>query len=467
VIDISSFKGLTQDSRAVKDGYLFAAFPGAISDGRDFIADAIKRGATAILSSEDAQLPDGVRNVELIVDPNPRKIFAKLAAEFYGRQPEHIVAVTGTNGKTSVVTFVEQLWTAAGFKASSLGTLKGALTTPDPVALHVSLSGLAEADVTHVAIEASSHGLDQYRLDGVNIGAAGFTNLSHDHLDYHENMDAYFDAKVRLFSELVNSEGCAVLNADIPQFERLEKLAVERGLKALSYGRNGKDLKVISLTPTANGQELELGVLGVHKDIILPLVGEFQAMNVLCALGLVVAQNPKNKRIYIDALERIQGAQGRLQLIPEHKKGAVYVDYAHTPDALENVLKALRPHTDGRLVCVFGCGGDRDQTKRPVMGAIASKYADDVIVTDDNPRGEDPAEIRAQILSTAGDAQEIGDRRDAIRRAVQNLNKGDVLVIAGKGHEQGQIFADHTEHFDDAEEAREAIALMNKSIKGD
>ncbi len=486
MIDVAALKGLTQDSRAVKEGYLFAAFSGTKSDGRDFIPMAIEHGATVILAVEGTQLPEGSKDVELITDENPRHAFAKLAAEFYGKQPEHIVAVTGTNGKTSTALFVQQLWQAAGYKAASLGTLgvraqlgdekiiqSGSMTTPDPVALHAGLADLAAAGVTHLAIEASSHGLDQYRLDGLEIEAAGFTNLTHDHLDYHGNLDAYFAAKARLFSEILPAKSesgpqraqWAHLNADSAMFGQLESVCLDAGLKVMSYGHKGKDLKIISIKPTAHGQECELEILGTHKDITLPLVGEFQVMNALCALGLAIAQGPENKATYIEALGKIEGAPGRLQLVVGHPKdAAVYVDFAHTPDALEHVLKALRPHTAGKLVCVFGCGGDRDKSKRPVMGEISNTYADTVIVTDDNPRGENPADIRAQILAAATGAQEIGDRRAAIRKTIQELSEGDVLVIAGKGHEQGQVFADHTDHFDDVEEAQKVIKELTESI---
>lgn len=463
MVDISSLKGVTQDSRQVKRGYLFAALPGTKVDGRDYIQAAIDHGATAVLAPEGVGLPDGVSGVELITDANPRKKLAEIASEFYARQPENIIAVTGTNGKTSVVTFAEQLMKAAGHKATSLGTLKGKMTTPDPVSLHAELADLSAAGITHLALEASSHGLDQYRLDGVKIKAAGFTNLSHDHLDYHDTMEAYFAAKSRLFSEVLPSGAHAHINADLEQSEALVKICEERRLNITTYGRKGKEFKILDVKPLAHGQRVELGILGVHKDITLPLVGEFQVMNALCALGLVIAQDPDHRTQYIQAMEKLEGAAGRLQLVPNHPKGAVYVDYAHTPDALENVLKALKPHTEGKLVCVFGCGGDRDKAKRPVMGSIASTYADTVIVTDDNPRGENPADIRAQILATAGHAQEIDDRRQAIGTAIQKLDVGDVLIIAGKGHEQGQIFADHTDPFDDVSEAKQAIESLNQN----
>ena len=475
---LQNVKGLTADSRKVKEGYLFAALPGVNADGRDFISVAIEQGATHILLQKETSLhgssaqsqddhthkacDDGVAYI--YVD-NPRRAFAKLAAAFYHNQPETIAAVTGTNGKTSVVTFTEQLWQAANHKASSLGTLKGNLTTPDPVALHAELSKLAKDGVSHVAVETSSHGLDQYRADGMHINVAGFTNLSHDHLDYHGTFEKYLAAKSRLFSEVLSENGTAVLNADIPEFEKLKTICDTRGIKILTYGHKAKDLKIISAAPTAHGQKLELGIFGKHTDLELPLVGEFQIMNALCALGLCIATDPKNKMKYIDALKTLKGARGRLQLVSDHpKNAAVYVDYAHTPDALENVLKALRPHTKGKLVCIFGCGGDRDKAKRPVMGKIANTYSDMPIITDDNPRSEDPASIRDAIQEAAPNAIQIASRKEAIHSAIQSLNSGDVLLIAGKGHEQGQVFADRTDPFDDVTEAQIAIQnLINEN----
>ena len=458
MVDVSTLKGITQDSRQVKKGYLFAALPGSKADGRDYIEAAIAHGATAILAPEGTEIA-GHGDVELLTDINPQHAFAVLAAEFYGRQPEHVVCVTGTNGKTSVVTFAEQLWAAVGYKATSIGTLKGKMTTPDPVTLHAELADLSSAGITHLAMEASSHGIHQHRMDGVKIEAAGFTNLTHDHLDYHKDMDAYFEAKARLFSEMLPDDGVAVLNADDVVFEKLKAKCEARGLKVLSYGQNGKDFKVLSIKPTAHGQVCELGVMGAHKDITLPLVGEFQLMNALCALGLVVAHDPSKKTQFLNALERLQGARGRVQLVPGHPKGAVYVDYAHTPDALSHVLEALRPHTKGRLICAFGCGGDRDKAKRSVMGEVAARLSDLVVVTDDNPRSESPEDIRAAVPQ----AVEIGGRREAIRYGVGTLEDGDVFLIAGKGHEQGQIFKHRTEPFDDVEEAEIAIKSINES----
>ena len=352
-------------------------------------------------------------------------------------------------------------------RAASLGTLglhgagidrSGSMTTPDTVTLHAELAELAKAKIDHLAVEVSSHGLDQYRLDGMKITVAGFTNLTRDHLDYHADMDEYFTAKARLFSEVLDEKGAAVLNADVPKFTALKALCDARGLRVISYGSQGRDLKITKRVPTGSGQNLSLEIFGKAHEVSLPLVGEFQAMNALCALGMVLAENESRLSDILKALENIKGAPGRLQYVSGHSRGAaIYVDYAHTPDALENVLKALRPHTQNKLVCLFGCGGDRDKGKRPVMGKIASLYADAVIVTDDNPRSEEPAQIRSEILAGAKGATEISGRREAIQTAVQKLEAGDVLVVAGKGHEQGQIFKTHTDPFDDVTEVKAAI----------
>lgn len=478
---ISTLKGVTQDSRAVKNGYLYAAFPGKKVDGRDYIADAIMHGAKIILVPEDKNTPSlhglSVQSMDevdythkacndepvIISSPNPRKAFAHIVAGFYAQQPTRIVAVTGTNGKTSIVHFAQQLWEKAGLKASSLGTLQGGMTTPSPAHLHANLADLNAAGVTHLALEASSHGLDQYRLDGVEIKAAGFTNLSRDHLDYHKDMEEYFTAKARLFSEVMKPGGTAVLNADTPEGQKLAEISKSAGHTIWTYGFKGKDLKIISCEPVGQGQKLTLEIFGKHYDLTLPLVGKFQAMNALCALGLVLAEKGRDQDQLVKFLESLKGAPGRLQFVGGHpKNAAVYVDYAHTPDALENVLNALRPHTHGKLICVFGCGGDRDKGKRPVMGEIAAKLADQAIVTDDNPRGEDPSSIRAAILQGAKTATEIADRRKAIQHTISNLEKGDVLLVAGKGHEQGQIFADRTDPFDDVTEVQTAIRNLSQ-----
>jgi UDP-N-acetylmuramoyl-L-alanyl-D-glutamate--2,6-diaminopimelate ligase len=462
--DINQINGLTQDSRRVEQGFLFAAIKGEKSDGHDYIQTAIHNGATHILASEGTDVPDGIT---LITDKNPRQKFAEIAAAFYRTQPESIAAVTGTNGKTSIVSFVEQLWRAAGHKATSLGTLNGNMTTLETVALHQELAAQVAKGTTHLAMEASSHGLDQCRLHGARVNVAGFTNLSRDHLDYHGDMNGYLAGKLKLFSEVLESGGTAVLNADIPEFVHLKAACEARNIRIIDYGTKARAITLRSSTPLAHGQTLELEIFGRPHTIILPLVGGFQAMNALCALGMVLAGDMDAEDIDVKALEHIEGAKGRLQAVTGHPQGAgIYVDYAHTPDALENVLSALRPHTQGQLYCIMGCGGDRDTGKRPLMGEISTRLADVTIVTDDNPRSEDPSAIRADILKAAPNAIEIGDRAQAIAHAIEMLQKGDVLVIAGKGHEQGQTFKDHTAPFDDVEQAQKSLQTLHKNSNG-
>jgi UDP-N-acetylmuramoyl-L-alanyl-D-glutamate--2,6-diaminopimelate ligase len=460
-------RGLTADSRAVQPGFLFAALPGSRADGRNFIDDALARGAIAVLAPAGTARPAGHDNVALIEDENPRRRLAQMAARFYERQPANIAAVTGTSGKTSVVSFTRQLWTLLGHRAASLGTLgivtpegeqPGALTTPDPVQLHRDLAALADAGIAHLAIEASSHGLEQYRLDGLRLRAAAFTNLSRDHLDYHPDMAAYFKAKRRLFCSLLPAGGTAVLNADAPEYEILRDLCRACAQPIIAYGRTGADLRLVDARPHGTGQHLSLHINGRDVEIDFPVAGAFQAMNLLAALGLVMAGGIEAARL-VPLVGRLQGVPGRMELVAHHRNGApVYVDYAHKPHALETVLTALRPHTAGRLIVAFGCGGDRDRGKRPEMGAIATRLADVTIVTDDNPRGEDPAAIRAGILAAAPGAIEIGDRAEAIRRAVAMLEPSDLLVVAGKGHETGQTIAGKTHPFDDSAVARAAVA---------
>ncbi len=468
-------RGLTADSRAVESGFLFAALPGIKVDGKMFISDAVKRGATVLLI-DDAQSLTALHReypgVSVVVDPNPRLRLALMAARFYAPQPKTIAAVTGTNGKTSVAAFTRQIWQRVGHPAASLGTLGlvgpdfergGALTTPDPVTLHRELQALARRDIDHVAVEASSHGLDQFRLDGLDIAAAAFTNLSRDHLDYHRTMEAYLAAKARLFGEVMPRGRAAVLNADTPEFESLARLCRSRSHTIYAYGTGVRtELRLLAARPGAAGQELDLKVLGRSYTVALPLVGRFQAMNALAALGLALATGAERDAA-VAALGGLAGAPGRMQHVATSPSGApIYVDYAHTPDALENVLTALRPHCRGRLIVVFGAGGDRDAGKRAVMGEVATRLADVVIVTDDNPRSEDPALIRRSILAAAPGAVEIGDRGDAIARAIEMLQPGDLLVIAGKGHERGQIVGDVTHPFDDAEVARGAAGLHTR-----
>jgi UDP-N-acetylmuramoyl-L-alanyl-D-glutamate--2,6-diaminopimelate ligase len=454
--------GLTADSRAVAPGFLFAAIPGTKADGRRFIGPALDAGAAAVLAPEGTALPRET-SAALVEARNVRAALARMAAAFYGAQPETMAAVTGTNGKTSVAHFTRQLWTLLGHRAASLGTLglmlpdgttRPSLTTPDPVTLHADLAALAADGVDHAVMEASSHGLEQSRLDGVRLRAAGFTNLSRDHLDYHGTEEAYFAAKRRLFSELLPDDGVAVLNADVPQFAALA--AATKG-EVISYGRAGDTLRILKAEPSETGMDLALSVYGEPIDVELALAGAFQSWNALCAAGLVLACGGDADAV-MSALPRLEGVPGRLQPAGRAASGApVYVDYAHTPDGLETVLRALRPHTSARLVAVFGCGGDRDRGKRPMMGAIGARLADVAIVTDDNPRSEDPASIRAEIMAAAPGATEIGDREAAIRHAVGLLAAGDVLVVAGKGHETGQIVGDTVRPFDDVAVCRAAL----------
>ncbi|MGE0259120.1 MAG: UDP-N-acetylmuramoyl-L-alanyl-D-glutamate--2,6-diaminopimelate ligase [Alphaproteobacteria bacterium] len=466
--------GLSADSRRVEPGFLFAALRGTNIDGRAFAGEAAARGAVAILTDDpDALALDAEtrRRVALVIDPNPQRRLALLAARFYGRQPKTVAAVTGTNGKTSVAHFTREIWTALGHKAASLGTLglvspegrrPGALTTPDPVALHRDLAELAASGIDHVAIEASSHGLAQYRLDGMSASAAAFTNLTRDHLDYHGDMGSYRAAKWRLFANLLRPDGTAVLNADSPECGGLAALCEGRGIHVVRYGREAdSELRIAELAPLSSGQHVRLEVFGERAEIDLPLVGEFQALNVLAALGLAIATGAEPGEA-VSVLPRLGGVPGRMQFIGTTRGeagsgAAVFVDYAHTPDALATVLKALRPHAARRLAVVFGAGGDRDRGKRPMMGRVAADLADLVYVTDDNPRGEDPAEIRRAIREAAPGALEIGDRRAAIATAIAELGRDDVLVIAGKGHETGQIVAGEVLPFDDAAVAREAL----------
>jgi len=475
VIEDREIRGLTADSRAVERGFLFAALPGSRHDGRAFIAEAVACGAVAVLAPQGTALPEGAGAAALVADDNPRRRLALMAARFYEVQPRSIAAVTGTNGKTSVASFTRQIWRRLGYRAASLGTLglvparpdaPKSLTTPDPVELHRCLAALAQDGIDHLAMEASSHGLDQHRLDGVRVTAAAFTNVTRDHLDYHGSMAAYLAAKRRLFAELLAADGTAVLNADDPAAAALAEACAARGPRVMTYGSRGRDLRLLRQEPTQDGQRLTLEIDGRRHEVSLLLAGTFQAANVLAALGLVLAtgaQTPGTLDHALDVLGGLEGVPGRLESVGRTPRGAeVYVDYAHTPDALQTVLQALRPHTAGRLHVVVGCGGDRDPGKRPMMGEIAARLADAVIVTDDNPRSEDPAAIRRAILAAAPQAEEIGDRGEAIARAVATLSAGDVLVIAGKGHESGQIVGDRVLPFDDRDVARRAIAALTE-----
>jgi UDP-N-acetylmuramoyl-L-alanyl-D-glutamate--2,6-diaminopimelate ligase len=468
--------GLTADSRQVQPGFLFAALAGSRADGRAYIDEAVRRGAAAILAAPETVRPAGADRgafapVALVFDANPRRRLAMLAARFYGRQPKTVAAVTGTNGKTSVVWFLRQIWAALGHSAASLGTLgviapgleqRGSLTTPDPVMLHQTLARLAETGVDRVAMEASSHGLDQYRLDGVQIAAAAFTNLTRDHLDYHGTMQAYLSAKLRLFSELVADDGAAVICTDAAHADAVHRISSERGLRCLTYGQRSGDMRITALQQVTDGQRLTLRLNGKERPISLPLVGDFQAINSVAAAGLAIATGADAGSV-LSTLETLAPVRGRIERVARtHDLASVYVDYAHTPDALGVVLRALRSHVRGRLIVVFGCGGDRDPGKRPEMGRIAGALADRVIVTDDNPRSEDPAEIRRQILAACPEAEEVGDRAEAIDRAVRLLQAGDVLLVAGKGHETGQIVGTHVLPFDDAELVRAVVRDLDR-----
>ena len=455
----TNITGLTADSRAVQLGNLFAALPGAAVDGRDFVQAAIDKGAAAVLVSDSTEISS---DVPVLTSPNTRAALAHMAAAFCERQPETIAAVTGTNGKTSVAHFTRQIWNSQGFNAASMGTLglempdgsvKTTLTTPDPVTLHCDLADLANQNVSHAVLEASSHGLDQHRMDGVSVKAAGFTNLSRDHLDYHQTKERYLAAKMRLFSEVLRPDGVAVLNADIPQHNALSSAF---GGDKISYGRAGKEISLQDLCSTHRGTRLTASVMGHNLEIELKLAGAFQAYNVMCAAGLAIGCGSRVDDV-LNGLQTLQGVPGRLQFAGTVSGGSVYVDYAHTPGALENALTALRPHTDGRLIVAVGCGGDRDRGKRPMMGAAAVRLADEAIITDDNPRSEDPADIRREVLDDAPGAIEIGNRAEAISHGVGLLKAGDVFVIAGKGHETGQIIGDQVLPFDDIVVAREAI----------
>jgi len=465
--------GLTADSRAARRGWLFAALPGSKVDGATFARQAVAAGAVAVLAADSAalgQLPD---HVAIVRDPEPRRRLARMAAVMAGTQPLAVVAVTGTSGKTSVAEFTRQMFAGAGFSAASLGTLgivsptlttPPGLTTPDPVQLHRDLATLAHGGVNYVAMEASSHGLDQHRLDGIRFSAAAFTNLSRDHLDYHPSMDAYLAAKARLFGELLPGGGTAVINADSVDAAPLIDISQRRQLRLWCYGVGGDELRLDAATPHGDGQYLALSLFGRRYEVELPLIGAFMAGNALAALGLAVAVGvPVDSALA--TLARLKGAPGRLDRIATHPLGApVLVDYAHKPDALEQVLRALRPHLRGRLIVVFGAGGDRDPGKRPIMGDIAARLADVAIVTDDNPRSEDAATIRAAILTgmTAAQADVIEikeGRRAAIRAGLDAVRGGDdLVVIAGKGHEQGQTIGGVTHPFDDATVARELLA---------
>jgi UDP-N-acetylmuramoyl-L-alanyl-D-glutamate--2,6-diaminopimelate ligase len=465
--DAVAVTGLAVDSRAVRPGDLFFALAGHKTDGARFIDAAIAAGAVAVAGDHP---PQGASRVPFIVTENPRRALALAAAKFYPRQPATIAAVTGTSGKTSVAAFTRQIWQRLGHESASIGTIGlvspkrtiyGSLTTPDPIALHRQLDEIARERVTHLAFEASSHGLDQYRLDGVRIKAAGFTNLSRDHMDYHPDVAHYLAAKLRLFRDLIAADGAAVISADHDCSQAVIDVARARKLRIVTVGRNGdgagEGIRLVKADIDGFAQQLDLEHRGKRHAVRLPLVGEFQIENALVSAGLAIGTGSEPKAVFAE-LELLEGAKGRLERVAERNGAPIFVDYAHKPDALAKALQALRPYAERKLVVVFGAGGDRDAGKRPLMGAIATENADHVIVTDDNPRSENPEAIRAAILSAAKGAKEIGDRAEAIRIAIAALQPGDALLIAGKGHETGQIVGDRVLPFSDHDAVAAALA---------
>ena len=455
--------GFAIDHRKVAPGSIFGAFRGAVFNGEEFIPQAIERGAVAVVARPKAE----VEGVPLIGDENPRRRFAELAARFYAPYPETVVAVTGTNGKTSTVEMTRQIWRMTGHRSASIGTLgvttsddqvKTGLTTPDIVTFLNNMAGLKRMGISHVAYEASSHGLDQHRAEGIPLAAAAFTNFSRDHLDYHPSMDAYFEAKMRLFEELLPPGKPAIIWTDDPKSDEVIERATRRGHAILTVGRKGDMIRLVEQLPTSLGQNVKLEHDGKPHLLALPLIGAYQASNVLTAAALVLATGGEWDRVF-SAMQRVAPVRGRLERAVISPAGApVYVDYAHTPDALEAAIAALRPHVERRLITVFGAGGDRDKGKRPEMGAVATRLSDVVIVTDDNPRSEDAAKIRAAIMAGAPGAIEVAGRREAIAEAIRIAASGDIVLIAGKGHETGQIVGDRVLPFDDALVARECAA---------
>jgi UDP-N-acetylmuramoyl-L-alanyl-D-glutamate--2,6-diaminopimelate ligase len=459
-------RGLAVDSRAVKPGDLFFALAGLKTDGARFIEAAIAAGAVAVAGEHP---PQNIA-IPFVTTPNPRRALARAAARFYPLQPATIAAVTGTSGKTSVAAFTRQIWQRLGHASASIGTIGlvspkrtvyGSLTTPDPIALHRQLDEIAREGVTHLAFEASSHGLDQYRLDGVRIAAGGFTNLSRDHMDYHPDVAHYLNAKLRLFRDLVPSRGAAVISADHDVSAEVIGAARLRGLRIMAVGARGdgrgEGIRLVEAGIDGFAQKLLLEHRGRHVAVRLPLVGDFQIENALVSAGLAIATGGESGAV-LASLEHLEGAKGRLERVGERNGAPIFVDYAHKPDALAKALQALRPYAKHRLIVVFGAGGDRDAGKRPLMGTIASENADRVIVTDDNPRSEKPEAIRGAILAAATGAIDIGDRASAIRSAIEGLEEGDALLIAGKGHETGQIIGDRVLPFSDHEAVAAALA---------
>ena len=461
--DARDIVGIAADSRAVKSGFLFVAVPGTKADGLTFLPQALAAGASAVMAERaPTSLPD---DIAFVAVGNVRRALALAAARLYRRQPSVIAAVTGTSGKTSVAAFTRQIWARLGLSAASIGTIGlvspqrsvyGSLTTPDPIALHRSLDELAGEGVTHLAIEASSHGLDQHRLDGLRASVGSFTNITRDHLDYHPSLEAYRAAKLRLFTDLIAPEGAAVVDVDHEHADAVVAAVRSRGLRLMTVGRSGEGIHLHDTAIEGFAQIMRIAHAGCSYQLRLPLVGDFQVENALVAAGQAIATGSEPAAVFA-ALEHLEGAKGRLERVGDKNGAPIFVDYAHKPDALAKALDALRPYVKNRLVLVFGAGGDRDTGKRPLMGAIAVDKADHVIITDDNPRSEDPRAIRAAILKAASGAVEIGDRGEAIRRAVAELNTGDVLLVAGKGHESGQIVGDRVLPFTDHEAVAAAL----------
>lgn len=461
-------KGITEDSRKVEPGFIFFALRGAVLDGTKFIEGAINKGAILIVTHEDYKAK---AEVPVITHENPRMVLSRAAANLFSGQPEFIAAVTGTNGKTSVANFVRQIFAICGKKSASIGTIgvtdsennkyeiSGSMTTPDPVSLFKLIKKINDNGIKALALEASSHGLDQHRLEGLKIKAAGFTNFTRDHLDYHKTMENYFAAKARLFSEVLIEGGTAVINADIPEYEKLKEIALSRGAKIISFGFKGTEIKLNKITPDAGGQQIEFEIFGEKFSSKLSLFGDFQVSNILCAAGLAIAGGLNPKEV-AESYSKIINVDGRMEKAAETKNGAIiFVDYAHTPDGLEKAISTLKANKKGKLHVLFGCGGNRDKGKRPEMGKIASKLADRVIITDDNPRNEKPEDIRKEIISgcTNKNYIEVSDRKIAIKTAIEMLEKDDILLIAGKGHEKTQIIGDKTIEFDDVKIAREFV----------
>ncbi|MBO9408520.1 UDP-N-acetylmuramoyl-L-alanyl-D-glutamate--2,6-diaminopimelate ligase [Shimia sp. R9_1] len=468
--------GLAVDSRDVKEGFLFAAMPGTRVHGGTFIQFALRMGASAILTdaagAKIAEQELAASDAAVVIAEDPRQALAYTAALFFGAQPGIMAAVTGTNGKTSVATFLRMIWQEMGLEAVNLGTtgVEGDFTaplhhtTPEPITLHRTLAAAAEAGIGFAAMEASSHGLAQCRLDGVQLKAAGFTNFTQDHLDYHETFDEYFNAKAGLFARVLPEDGTAVINVDDPRGMEMALIAGGRGQGVLTVGKGDADLALTAQRLDATGQDVRFTFRGKSYQTRLNLLGGFQAENVLLAAGLAVACGAEPERVF-EVLHELKGVRGRMQLAATRANGAaVYVDYSHTPDSVATALKALRPHLMGRLIIVVGAGGDRDKTKRPLMGQAAAEYADVVFVTDDNPRSEDPAVIRAAVMEGAPEATEVGDRAEAILRAVDALGPGDALLIAGKGHETGQEIGEDILPFDDCEQASVAVAALDGGL---